>query len=99
MWGRLSGRSHYFKKGIFRMNAGWALLGVCCLGAAAALNPTACAFGVVGTAILLLVHINRTMGEVVRLSRNVVRIFTFNEDGLIEALQALSIAMIRWRKI
>lgn len=81
------------------MNPGWAFFGICCLAGGALINPLATLFGAVGASVLLLARINYTLGPIVKLAMAVVRAFIYSKDTCVPELQALSEAMIRWRKI
>lgn len=81
------------------VNAGWGFCGICFLVGGLIIDPLATAFGAAGGVILLLARINYTMGPIVQMTIGVVRAFVFHHDDLIERLQKLSIAVIKWRKI
>lgn len=81
------------------MNIIAAFIGAFCVGAALFISPVAAALAAVGTFLMMLAHINTTMGPVIKAAIKAVHAFTYQQNDCVESIQALCVAMIKWRKV
>lgn len=81
------------------MNLLWAIIGAALCALAFYLDPMAASCAAVGALILLLAYLNTTVGPILKLAIEAARAFTYRKDNCVEAIQALSIAIVRWRQI